>query len=85
MFNSTLNTVLPPFPGRISNQQTGIVMRVFSDQPGFQFYTANFLPNDDSLIGKAGNGYRKHAAFCVETQHFPNAINQVSPTGTISS
>ena len=36
---------------------------------------ANF---DGSLIGKGGAAYPKHAGVCLETQHFPNAINEPS-------
>ncbi|PSN40772.1 Aldose 1-epimerase [Blattella germanica] len=54
-------------------------MEVYSDQPGVQLYTANFLPNtcagDSALIGKNGAKYMKHGAFCLETQNFPDAVN----------
>ena len=52
-------------------------MQVFSDQPGFQFYTGNFLPPNGSLIGKNKTPYSTHGGLCVETQNFPDAINQV--------
>lgn len=52
-------------------------MEVFSTQPGVQFYTANFLPEDNSLIGKDGKIYKKHGAFCLETQNYPDAVNHV--------
>ena len=62
---------------RVKHPQTGRVMEVFSDQPGFQFYSGNFLPTDGSLVGKADAVYKKHGGFCIETQNFPNAVNQV--------
>jgi aldose 1-epimerase len=49
-------------------------MEVHTTEPGVQLYTANFL--DGSLTGKGGVVYRQHAAFCLETQHFPDAVNQ---------
>jgi aldose 1-epimerase len=57
-------------------------MEVYSDQPGVQFYTANFLPDPSSgdklIAGKKGSYYMKHGAFCLETQNFPDAVNHVS-------
>jgi aldose 1-epimerase len=53
---------------------TGRVMEVFTDQPGVQLYTGNFL--DGSLTGKGGKKYEKHYAFCLETQHFPDSPNK---------
>jgi aldose 1-epimerase len=53
---------------------SGRLMEVHTTQPGVQFYTANFL--DGSLTGKRGVVYRQHTAFCLETQHFPDSVNQ---------
>jgi galactose mutarotase-like enzyme len=57
-------------------------MEVYSNQPGVQFYTANFLPDESSgdklIVGKDGANYMKHGAFCLETQNFPDAVNHVS-------
>ncbi|MBU3745430.1 MAG: galactose mutarotase [Sediminibacterium sp.] len=50
------------------------LMEVLTTEPGLQFYTGNFL--DGSLKGKQGRKYPKHAAFCMEAQHFPNSPNQ---------
>jgi aldose 1-epimerase len=49
---------------------TGRVMEVFTDQPGVQFYTGNFL--DGSIRGLGGT-YNRHGGFCLETQDFPSA------------
>jgi aldose 1-epimerase len=43
------------------------------DAPGVQLYTGNFL---NGQIGKNGAAYGKHAGFCLETQHFPDCVNQ---------
>ena len=60
---------------RVYEPRSGRVMEVSTTAPGLQFYTANFL--DGSLTGKYGLVYRRHTALCLETQHFPNSVNQV--------
>ena len=54
--------------------KTGKFINVYTDQPGIQFYTGNFL--DGSIKGKNGTFYNHRNAFCLETQHFPNSPNQ---------
>jgi aldose 1-epimerase len=39
-----------------------------------QIYTSNYL--DGSIKGKNGIAYKKNTAICIETQHFPDSINQ---------
>jgi len=53
-----------------TDPKSGRVMTVLTTQPGMQLYTSNFLPGDDS-----SGGHASHEAFCVETQHYPNACN----------
>jgi aldose 1-epimerase len=60
----------------VEDPQTGRVMDIYSDQPGVQFYTGNFL--DGTLTGKGGVKYQKRGAFCLETQHFPDSINHAN-------
>ncbi len=55
---------------------SGRFMEVFSDQPGVQFYTGNFL--NGSAIGKNGIKYNYRTAFCLEAQHYPDSPNQPS-------
>jgi aldose 1-epimerase len=50
---------------------SGIVMWTYTDQPGVQFYTSNFLAGD--LVGTSGRAYRQGDAFALETQHFPDS------------
>jgi aldose 1-epimerase len=57
---------------RLRDPKSGRVMTLSADQPGVQFYTGNFL--NGSAKGK-GATYVQHAALCLETQKFPNAIN----------
>jgi aldose 1-epimerase len=52
---------------------SGRTMRVFTTQPGVQFYTGNSL---NGIAGKVGSVYGRHGGFCLETQHFPDTPNQ---------
>lgn len=65
----------------VTEPKSGRVLEVYTDQPGLQFYTGNFL--DGSLTGKSGVVYRKHSGFCMETQHFPDSIHQPSFPNTV--
>ena len=56
------------------HEESGRLMEVYSDQPGLQFYTGNFL--DGSLPQKEEGFYNFRSGFCMETQHFPNSPNQ---------
>ncbi|KAL3640720.1 hypothetical protein CASFOL_015688 [Castilleja foliolosa] len=47
-------------------------LNLWTNAPGMQFYTANYV---NGIVGKGGAVYDKHAAACLETQGFPNAIN----------
>jgi aldose 1-epimerase len=52
---------------------TGRVLQVFTDQPGIQFYSGNFL--DGTVKGKQGHMYPLRSGFALETQHFPDSPN----------
>ncbi|CAK9832034.1 Galactose mutarotase [Anthophora retusa] len=62
---------------QVLHPPSGRYLEVFSNQPGVQFYTANFLPENGNrgIRGKNGNAYFKHAAFCLETQNYPDAVH----------
>lgn len=53
--------------------KTGISMIAATDLPGVQFYTGNFITSEP---GKGDAVYQKRAGFCLETQYYPNAVNQ---------
>jgi len=53
----------------------GRTMEVYSDLPGFQFYTGNWI---DSIDGKEGAKYEERGGFCLETQYYPNSVNEPS-------
>jgi len=60
---------------------TGIKMEVWSDQPGLQFFCGAAMKTP--LKGKQGKTYGKRAAFCLETQGYPNALNNDGFPGII--
>nr|XP_021530077.1 aldose 1-epimerase [Aotus nancymaae] len=62
------------FCARVRHAASGRVLEVYTTQPGVQFYTGNFL--DGTLKGKSGAVYPKHSGFCLETQNWPDAVNQ---------
>jgi aldose 1-epimerase len=65
----------------VEEPESGRIMEVWTDQPGIQLYTGNFL--DGSVVGKGGHAYAKHAAFCLETQHFPDSPNHPNFPSTV--
>lgn len=54
--------------------ESGISMTVYTDEPGLQVYTGNFL--DGTITGKKGVVYEKRAAICLESQHYPDSPNR---------
>ena len=58
------------------DRSSGRVLTVWTDQPGDQFYTSNFLTG--TLVGISGHAYRQGQAYTFETQHFPNSPNQAN-------
>jgi aldose 1-epimerase len=66
-------TVYEPVSGR--------VLEVLTTEPGLQFYSGNFL--DGTARGKAGAPYPRHGALVLETQHFPDSVNQPQFPNTI--
>lgn len=53
---------------------TGIRLDVYTDEPGIQIYTGNFLKA--SFAAKHGLRYPRHASVCLETQHYPDSPNK---------
>ena len=58
---------------KVFEKESGRTLEVYTNEPGMQFYGGNFL---SGTIGKHDKSYKKRAAFCLETQHFPNSPNQ---------
>lgn len=65
----------PAFAARLKDPQSGRVLSVYTDQPGVQAYSGNYLKGQ---AGKAGQTYPKQSGICLETQHFPNSVNEPS-------
>jgi aldose 1-epimerase len=61
--------------------ESGRVLLTYTDQPGVQFYTGNFLVGD--LVGTGGDTYRQSDGFTLETQHFPDSPNQPDFPSTV--
>ena len=53
----------------------GVTLRTYTDQPGVQLYTGNFLVGD--LIGTSGSIYRQGGGFALETQHYPDSPRHI--------
>ncbi len=62
------------FSARCTSPKTGIVMEVYTDQPGVQLYTGNWMSGN--MRGKHGAKYPARAALCLETQHYPDSPNR---------
>ena len=84
--NWVLNSTGPKLDGlglaaRAWDQRNGLDLAVWTDEPGVQFYSGNFL--NGTLVGISGHTYRQSAGYTFETQHFPNAPNQPSFPSTV--
>lgn len=58
---------------RLSDPSSGRVLEIFTTEPGLQLYSGNFLMGQ---AGKGGLTYVHRGALCLESQHFPDSINQ---------
>jgi aldose 1-epimerase len=65
----------------VEGDRSGIVMEIFTTEPGLQFYGGNFMQSANRLKSGARDEYR--TAFCLETQHFPDAPNQQAFPSTV--
>lgn len=62
-------------------KESGRLLEIYSDEPGIQLYTGNFL--DGTLPNKQGGTYAFRTGFCLETQHYPDSPNQENFPTTI--
>lgn len=74
--NFVLNTKgdISKAAARVKDNQSGIIMDVFTTEPGLQVYVGNFL--DGKVKGKKGIAYLYRGAICLESQHYPDSPNQ---------
>jgi aldose 1-epimerase len=63
----------PRLAARVEEPVSGRAMELWTDQPGVQFYSGNFL--DGSVIGKYGRAHRQFDALCLEPQRYPDTPN----------
>lgn len=59
---------------KLTGLTTGITLEVYTDEPGIQVYTGNFL--NGTVKGKKGIAYPQRASVCLETQHYPDSPNK---------
>ncbi len=55
------------------SKESGIVLNVYTDLPGVQLYTGNYM--ELNVMGKDDHIYKKREAFCLETQYYPDSIH----------
>lgn len=58
----------------ISGDKSGIILDIFTEEPGLQLYSGNFMQSKNTFKSGAKDDFR--TAFALETQHFPDAPNQ---------
>jgi aldose 1-epimerase len=69
------------FAAKAFSPRTGIILEVYTTEPGIQLYTGNYL--NGSFPGKNGHHYPKRSAFCLETQHYPDSIHHSEYPSTV--
>lgn len=76
--NWVLNTVADAskLAAKVSSPISGITLEVYTNEPGIQVYTGNFL--DGTVKGKKGIVYKQRTGICLETQHYPDSPNKPS-------
>lgn len=74
--NWVLNTAgdVTQLAARVSSPKSGITLEVYTNEPGVQVYTGNFL--DGTVKGKKGIVYKQRSGICLETQHYPDSPNK---------
>ena len=74
--NWVLNTKgdINKLAAKLTSPITGITLEVYTNEPGVQVYTGNFL--DGTVTGKKGVVYPQRASVCLETQHYPDTPNK---------
>lgn len=65
----------------LTDSVSGRKLEVYTTEPGLQFYSGNFL--DGTIKTSGGQPLNKHAALCLETQHFPDSPNKPAFPTTI--
>lgn len=81
--NWVLNTKgdIKQLAAKLTSPESGISLEVYTNEPGIQVYTGNFL--DGSVKGKKGITYNQRASVCLETQHYPDSPNKPQWPSTV--
>lgn len=76
--NWVLNTAgdVTKLAAKVISPISGIALEVYTNEPGVQVYTGNFL--DGTVTGKKGIVYKQRTGVCLETQHYPDSPNKPS-------
>lgn len=68
------------FAAMLRDPKSGRTLRISTSEPGIQFYSGNFLKGQK---GKGGKVFSHRSACCLETQHYPDSVNQPDFPSTI--
>lgn len=58
---------------RLNDPESGRTLEIFTNQPGIQVYTGNYL--DGTIIGRSGKAYGYRSGIAMEPQKYPDAPN----------
>jgi len=73
---------VPALAAELYEPESGRLLKIFTDQPGLQLYTANWW--DGSFFGQQNKPYNQHGAVALETQAFPDSPNHSNFPNTIT-
>ncbi|WP_412468521.1 aldose epimerase family protein [Pedobacter sp. KLB.chiD] len=65
----------------VKGDQSGIIMDIYTQEPGLQFYSGNFMQSKNTFKSGAKDDFR--TAIAMETQHFPDSPNQPAFPSTV--
>ncbi len=65
----------------VTGDKSGIMMDIYTEEPGLQFYSGNFMQSKNTFKGGSKDDFR--TAFAMETQHYPDSPNQPSFPSTV--
>jgi aldose 1-epimerase len=69
------------YAAKVVGDKSGIVMEIYTTEPGLQFYSGNFMKSNNTFKNGAFDDFR--TAFCLETQHFPDSPNHLNFPSTV--
>lgn len=69
------------FAAKVEDPESGRIFKIFTTEPGIQFYGGNFFNGED--VGKKGKPYKYRTSFALEPQHFPDSPNHTNFPSTV--